>query len=298
MRLGVIGFGEAGKQICTGLKAAGLADIGVYDKYLPTKPDFRSNLSELGIAWFESQEDLIANSDVVFSVVTGSACKAVTAQAAEVVRSGQLFVDLATKSPEAADENSQVMAAKGALYVDGAMLGPLIVQGYKVPTAASGTGAQQFHDLFSPFGMQIEVIPGAAGKASAVKMVRSIFMKGLAAISVEAFLAARMYGVQEEVLASVDNTLKAATTSQMIQRFLSGTAIHAARRAHEMEDVVHFLGQTELPPITSTATRELHRWVESLQLGEQVSAAPKLTIAELSDLYIGQIHTSRKSEQE
>jgi 3-hydroxyisobutyrate dehydrogenase-like beta-hydroxyacid dehydrogenase len=297
MRLGVIGFGEAGQQICTGLKGAGFADIGVYDKYLATKPAALSDLSKHGFAWFSSLEDLVSKSDVVFSVVTGSACKEVASQAAQFVHSGQLFVDLATKSPEIAVQNSQEMAAKGALYVDGAMLGPLIVQGYKVPTAASGDGAEQFHDLFSPWGMDIQVIPGAPGKASAVKLVRSIFMKGLASISVEAFLAARLYGVQSDVLASVDETLRTSSTSDMIHRFLRGTAIHAARRAHEMEDVIHFLERTELPPITSSATLAAHRWVESLRLGDAVTAAGTLTIEELSDMYISQVRTNWNPEQ-
>lgn len=289
MRLGVIGFGEAGQQICKGLKVAGLAHIVVFDKYLATKPDFPAKVAAMGVESVGSLEELVSQSDVVFGVVTGIACKEVVAQAAPHVRNGQLFVDLATKSPETAAQNSQVMAARGARYVDGAMLGPLIIQGYMVPTVASGDGAEEFERLFSPFGMDIQVVQGPAGKASAIKMVRSIFMKGMAAITIEAFVAARLYDVQSEVLASVDDTLQASTTADMVGRFLRGTAIHAARRAHEMEDVVDLLGQTVVSPITARATLETHKWVEALQLGSKVEALRNPTIEELSDLYLSQI---------
>ena len=112
---------------------------------------------------------------------------------------------------------------------------------HKVPIIASGDGAKLFYDTFSSLGMNIYVLDGKAGDASVVKLCRSIYMKGIAALLIETQEVSRLYGVEEEVFASIAGSMNADSFETYSERLIKGTYKHCERRKHELEDCMNLI---------------------------------------------------------
>ena len=114
----------------------------------------------------------------------------------------------------------------------------------------SGPAAQQFADLFGPLGTPVEVVSDEAGDAAALKLVRSVFMKGLAAAVVESMQAAEAMGRA----AWLEREIEALIGRQFLERALEGSRKHAARRVDEMEAARDLLLELGVEPLVATAS--------------------------------------------
>jgi 3-hydroxyisobutyrate dehydrogenase-like beta-hydroxyacid dehydrogenase len=220
-RVALLGLGEAGSRLATDLAAAGV-DVYGYD---PAPVDVT------GLTRTPDPESAVSGSDVVLSVNSARAALDVAAAAFPVLRDTAIYADLNTAAPELKRELAALVAGVGARFVDVALLGPIPERGLRAPVLASGAGAQAFADVFRPLGMPVEVISGDAGAAAALKLVRSVFMKGLAAAVVESMQAAEAAGHADWL----EHEIEAMIGRPFLQRALDGSRKHAARRVDEME---------------------------------------------------------------
>jgi 3-hydroxyisobutyrate dehydrogenase-like beta-hydroxyacid dehydrogenase len=275
-KLGFIGFGEAAYNISKGLKKEGFADIIAYDKYYDTAPQsdlICKRAKELSVELMPTHQALVENSEIVISAVSANMSIPLAQLSQAFLKPSQLYVDVNATSPMTKEEADKIISPV-ALFADAAIMGPVPTYGHKVPISVSGKGARKFADTMTPFGMNITFMDAPAGSASASKMFRSIFMKGFVTLLLEMLVAGHKYGVEDDVLASVKETLTAGPLMDVINGLVARGVIHSARREHEMDEVIATLDLLQVDAIMSKATKEKLHWCTGLKLKEYFKGVP------------------------
>jgi 3-hydroxyisobutyrate dehydrogenase-like beta-hydroxyacid dehydrogenase len=237
----VLGLGEAGGRLAADLVAAGL-DVRGYDPNPPALAEVPIRATDPAAA--------VAGSDVVLSVNTARAALDVAEASLPALRETTIYADLNTASPELKRELAALVAGAGARFADVALLGPIPQRGLRAPVLASGVGAQAFADVFVPLGMPVTVVSEEAGDAATLKLVRSVFMKGLAAAVVESMQAAEAAGHAEWLAQEIETMIG----RPFLLRALEGSRKHAARRVDEMEAARDLLRELGVEPRIAVAS--------------------------------------------
>jgi 3-hydroxyisobutyrate dehydrogenase len=184
--------------------------------------------------------------------MTGAAAaRGVAAECLPVLGAGSCYADFTSSSPGIMQELGQLPSR--ADFADVAILGPVSAMGEKTPLMTSGPGAKAVADLLTPLGVDVEIAGGEPGAAMAHKLLRSVLMKGLASVVVEAVTAGRAAGLEEWIRAQIASQL-AGDGQAVIERFLTGTAKHAVRRSKEMQDTASYLGDLGVPAEMTAAS--------------------------------------------
>jgi hypothetical protein len=184
-----------------------------------------------------------------------------------------VYVDINATSPMTKEEVDRIISPV-ALFVDCAVMGPVPTYRHKVPVSVSGQGARRFRDTMAPYGMAVTCMDAPAGAASASKMFRSIFMKGFVTLLIEMLTAAHRYGVEDDVLESVKETLTAGPLLEVINGLIGRGVIHSERREHEMDEVIATLDTLAVDAIMSKATKAKLHWVTGLGLKAHFKGVP------------------------
>ena len=244
VRIAVLGLGEAGGEIARDLVALG-ADVRGFDPLVEPPP---------GVVPRAGDADAVRDADLVLSV--NSAHDAVPALKAslEALAPGTIWADLNTAAP--AVKAALVRLAAGVSIVDVALMAPVPGKGLRTPMLASGAAAGQFAEILGGLGADVTVQPGPAGEASARKLLRSVFYKGLAAAVVEALTAAEAAGCAEWLRGNISAEL-AGFDHRTIDRLVDGTHAHARRRAVEMSAASEHLRDLGVEPRVAAAARDL-----------------------------------------
>lgn len=274
---GFIGFGEAAYHIASGLREAGLAQIFAYDVMADdpvTGPKIRQRLDAADVTGAASLQELIRASRFILCATSAKVAVRIAEEAARHLTADHVYVDLNSGSPRLKQQIAGIVAASGARFVDGAVMESVPPHRHKVPILASGNGAADFLSAFEPYGMNITVIEGEAGSSSAVKMVRSIFMKGFTALLLETLAAAHRSGIEEEIMASIGRSLTSRPFEEYVNLLLTRTAIHAERRVTEMSEVMETLAELELDDTMSKATRNKLQSLVDLDLRGRFKGEP------------------------
>jgi 3-hydroxyisobutyrate dehydrogenase-like beta-hydroxyacid dehydrogenase len=275
-KLGFIGYGEAAHNITVGLKEEGFGDIIAYDKYWDTKPNselITGRAAKTGVKLYPSLQELVENSEMVVCAVSADKAVRLSKQASPFLKSNQIYVDINATSPMTKEEVGAIISPV-ASFVDCAVMGPVPPYKHKVPVTVSGSGAKAFLELMEPFGMKITYMDAPAGSASAIKMMRSIFMKGYVMLILEMLLAARKYQVAEEVVRSVGVTIASGDFLEKINGLVGRGVIHSERREHEMDEVIATLSAIDVNGIMSQATKAKLNWCTKLGLKEHFKGVP------------------------
>jgi 3-hydroxyisobutyrate dehydrogenase-like beta-hydroxyacid dehydrogenase len=207
-------------------------------------------------------EDAVAGVQVVISAVTASSSADVAAKAAGVLSSGQVLLDINSVSPARKKSNASLVEAAGADYVEAAVMAPVPPQRLQVPMLLGGKRAAALAEQLRGVGMNATALSEQIGVASAVKMCRSIVIKGLEALTVESMLAARRFGAEREVLESLNGTFPSmGWTGKLPDYLISRAAEHGRRRAAEMREVARTLEDVDVVPTMAMATAERQEWV-------------------------------------
>ena len=244
MDVAVLGLGEAGGRIAADLVAAGCAVRG-WDPAL--RPE--------GIANAESELDAVRGADVVLSLTTAAFALDAAAGVAGALGPDTLYADLNTTSPELKRELAEALPVR---FVDVALIGVVPSTGLATPALAAGAGAGHFAELFRPLGMPVEVVGPRPGDAAGLKLLRSVFMKGIAAAAIEAVEAARAAGAEDRVRADI----AAVVGEPLLDRLLSGSRAHAARRVDEMRAAAAYVEELGVEPRIAAAAAA---WLEQLR---------------------------------
>ena len=268
LRIGLVGYGEVGKILGRALVERKVAWIGTWDRLLVDPgagPAMRAHAVGAGVEPMASLAALLERADAVISAVTASQAHAVAVEAARSIRPGTWFVDLNSASPGTKAASSRLIDGAGGRFVESAVMTSVPPYGIKVPMLLGGTHAEALRALLAPLGFSMEVVADRVGIASAIKMCRSVMIKGLEAIVVESFTTARRYGVEEHVLASLRETFPTIDWEQQGSYLFSRVALHGKRRAEEMREVALTVREAGLAPHMAAAAAERQDWVAGLR---------------------------------
>ena len=263
-RITIIGFGELGRILGHDLADCGVA-VSVYDSLL-NQAQSRNRVMEearkANVRLAENLGDAIADAELVISAVTASSALDVARAAANFLRSGQFYMDINSISPETKRKIAVVIGPTGAEFVEAAVMASIAPKRLKVPMLLGGSCAAELASRLRLLGMETTAVSDRIGVASAIKMCRSVMMKGIAALAIESLFAARRYGAEDAVIASFDKTYPNMGWSGSFPDGLIRRAVeHRRRRAAEMREVAETLKDAEIVPFMASSTAELESWL-------------------------------------
>jgi 3-hydroxyisobutyrate dehydrogenase-like beta-hydroxyacid dehydrogenase len=274
MKVGFIGFGEAGYTIGKGMRTAGLDRLFAYDVAWQSGDRgalIRRRAQDAGATLMASPADLAAEAAILVSTVTCSSALEAAEQHAPHLKSSSdaqhLYADFNSVSPEVKRRIGQVVSSTGAVFVEAAVMAPVGPYGHRVPMLLGGPGAAAFVQALQPFDMRLQILAGAGvGTAAAVKMCRSVVVKGLEALLTECVLGANEYGATEHVFASLQESYPGVDWKKLADYNINRLVVHGERRAREMEDVADTLREAGIEPMMAEATAKRQDWSAKLGL--------------------------------
>jgi len=267
--IGFIGFGEAGFHIAAGLRSAGLERISAFDinESSPSLgPRIHQRASDSRTELVPSSSVLAATSDILFSAVTASSALDAANQTLPYLKQNHTYVDINSVSPNLKQEIDSVVRAAGASFVEAAVMAPVAPYGHRVPMLLGGAAAQRLSDSLSPYGMRFDVVSEKVGLAVAIKMCRSIVVKGLEALLFECVLGASRYGAEDRVFHSLQESFPGLDWKKLADYVVGRVVVHGERRAREMEEVAETLRSSGVDPIMAEATARFQDWSARMDL--------------------------------
>ncbi len=248
MNVALIGLGEVGRIFARDLHALGIGLTGYDPKAVTVEHVVRHR----------DAPQAVAGADLVIVAVTaGSALGA--AEALGPMPHAPLVVDVNSVAPSTKQRAADAVAALGGRYVEAAVMTSVPPHGLASPMLLGGPHAAAFQAMAAGWGMRLTPYSDRVGPASSVKMCRSIMIKGLEALSTECLLTARHYGVEADVLASLQDTIDADWPE--LSRYMIGRALqHGRRRAEEVREVARTVADAGLDPLMSDAIARRQDW--------------------------------------
>jgi 3-hydroxyisobutyrate dehydrogenase-like beta-hydroxyacid dehydrogenase len=264
--IGLVGYGEVGRILAEDLKAGGIANVLAYDTKLggPAQAPLLDHAETHGVKLAASHAALAAEADLIVSAVTASQDVAVAEACAPGVRPGAFFLDFNSASPGAKRRAAGCIDGAGGLYVEGAVMTSIPPYRIRVPLLLGGARARELEPLLNAIGFDAKFSSDKLGVASATKMCRSIMIKGLEAMVIEAFTTARAYGVEDAVIASLHETFPGVDWEKQGAYFFQRVIEHGRRRAEEVREVAETVREAGLTPWSASGTAERQAWVADL----------------------------------
>ena len=265
-----IGFGEAGQAIASGLRETGIGQIAAWDILFPV-PDgekLKRSAAAIGVRCAASAAEAVRGADAIVSAVTAASSVEAAQSIKPHLTAQPFFLDINSVSPGRKQETAKLLG-DAARYVDVAVIAPIHPARHQTPMLLAGPHAAAIAPMMSALGMRVTVAGSEIGAAAAIKMVRSVMIKGIEALTLECFLAAARAGVVDEVAASMKNNYPGLDWTKMVPYNLERMASHGERRAAEMEESADTLRELGVEPLMTMAT--VRRQREMGQIGKQAS---------------------------
>lgn len=264
-QIGLIGYGEVGRILAEDLRAQGVA-VSAYDVKLRTltSAPLMQHADKIGVTLRRSHADLAAASDLIVSAVTANQDVAVAEACAAQINPGAWFLDFNSASPGAKQRAAKLIDNAGGRFVEGAVMTSIPPFRIKVPLLLGGTSAAELAPQLNALGFAATVASEQLGVASATKMCRSVMIKGLEALVIESFTAARAYGVEDAVIASLYQTYPGIDWEQQGAYLFQRVIEHGRRRSEEVREVAETVREIGLEPWSSNGTAERQAWVADL----------------------------------
>ena len=238
----VFGLGEAGTLISTDLQKAG-AEVYAFDPADVATPE--------GVRRFAHPSLAVRFADLVLAITGGADAKLALLQSLEAIRPDALYADLSSSSPELKNELAEHAGKRDLDFADVALMGIVPGNGVATTSLVSGSGANRYMETMNGFGGRVETVVGPPGTAVSKKLLRSIMMKGISAVMVEAVQAGASVDDLDWLWSTMANEITAADERWM-RRLIVGSKQHAGRRLGEMEAAAQML---EGLGLSSTMTR-------------------------------------------
>jgi len=263
-RIALVGFGEVGGIFGRDFAKQGIA-VSTYD-ILVHSPESREAMlakaRDCGVEMRESLAECLRDAELIVSAVTASSSLDVARNASKILQPGQIFMDINSVSPGTKRADATLVEKSGAHFVESAVMSPVPPYRLKAPMLLGGKYAAELAPRLVALGMDATVVSESIGVASAVKMCRSVMIKGIEALAVECLFAARRYGAEEAVLKSLDATYPQMGWRDKLPNYLvSRVAEHGRRRAAEMREVAQALREVGVEPTLAEATAERQDWL-------------------------------------
>jgi 3-hydroxyisobutyrate dehydrogenase-like beta-hydroxyacid dehydrogenase len=264
--IGLVGYGEVGRILAEDLRKQQVKVVA-YDIKLRSDQaglPLRDHANSHGVALTTSHADLAAQSDFIVSAVTASQAVPVAEACAGAVKPGAWFLDFNSASPGAKRRAAALIDGGGGRYVEGAAMTSIPPYRIRVPLLLGGSGAGELAPLLVELGFDAKMASDKLGIASAVKMCRSVMIKGLEAMVIESFTTARAYGVEDAVLASLKETFPGIDWEKQGAYFFQRVIEHGRRRSEEVREVAETVREIGLTPWSAQGTAERQAWIADL----------------------------------
>ncbi|HEY1541744.1 MAG TPA: DUF1932 domain-containing protein [Xanthobacteraceae bacterium] len=273
-RLCFIGFGEAGQAFAAGLKTAGVTAMAAWDVLFPVPAGagLRAAGEQIGVRVGASAADAIQGSDIVIAAVTAASSLEAAQQAKPHLHAEQFYLDINSVSPGRKQATDKHLAGV-ARYVDVAVMAPVHPARHQTPVLLAGPHAPAIESVMRELGMKPAITGPEIGQAAAIKMVRSVMIKGMEALTAECFLAATRAGVTPQILASLGKSFPTLDWNKIVAYNLERMANHGTRRAAEMEEVADTLRELGIDPHMANATVQRQRQMGKLGKGKDIQDA-------------------------
>jgi 3-hydroxyisobutyrate dehydrogenase-like beta-hydroxyacid dehydrogenase len=273
-RVSFIGFGEAGQAIASGLREAGIEHIAAWDILFPAAEGGRLKVAgeNMGVRLAKSAADAVRDTDMIVSAVTAASSLEAARSVEPHLTGTPYYLDINSVSPGRKQATAKLLGER-ARYVDVAVVAPIHPLRHKTPLLISGPHAEAIAPLLGELEMTLRVVGGDTGQAAAIKMIRSVMIKGIEALTLECFLAASRANVLDDVTASLKNNYPGLDWPKMSEYNLERMASHGERRAAEMEESAATLRELGLDPRMVEATVKDQREMGAIGKGDQVRAS-------------------------
>lgn len=273
MEASFIGFGEAGRALAwPGVRAFDLKT---------TSPVTReAMLSAYAAAGVEAAEDgsaALVGTGAALSLVTAEQALAAVRASAPFLEADTLWLDMNSVAPATKRRGAELVRASGGRYVDVAIMAPVLPARRSVPVLVAGPHAAEALDFLREAGFENVAIAGPGiGDASAIKMIRSVMVKGIEALTAECVLAASRAGVADAVLTSLDAGFVVPTWRDRADYNLDRMLVHGLRRAAEMEEAANTLVDLGIDPVMTRGTIARQRDLGSLGINPPAGLEDKM----------------------
>jgi 3-hydroxyisobutyrate dehydrogenase-like beta-hydroxyacid dehydrogenase len=264
--IGLVGYGEVGRILAEDLRARGVANVLAYDIKFGTADDapLLAHAAQYGVRPMSSHAFLAQAADLVISAVTADQTVAVAVSSAPTLAPGAWFLDFNSASPGAKIEAAGLIDAAGGRYVEGAVMTSIPPHRIRVPLLLGGPAAAELAPLLNELGFAAKLASEKLGVASATKMCRSVMIKGFEAMVIESFTAARAYGVEDAVVASLYETFPGIEWEKQASYFFQRVIEHGRRRSEEVREVAATVREAGLTPWSAQGTAERQAWMANL----------------------------------
>jgi len=233
LNVAIVGCGEVGRCY-----ASALGERGHRLSLLDPKPspEARALSERLAASLYEAPGDWLSRVDLALSCVVGNASLSAARSCLGHMAAGATYGDMTTANPADVRLGGEEAAQRGIAFVDIAIMGAIALTGAQTPLLMAGAQSRSPRELFEDLGARVRVLDaGRAGDASSLKLLRSVFTKGLEGLAVECLLAAEkqgLRGVLYEILSDIDET----PLRDFLEMLVRTHTVHAARRLHEVEE--------------------------------------------------------------
>lgn len=265
--LALVGFGEAGHAFAAGWSRPEGWQPVAYDLKLGDPENagpMRQRCVAAGVRAAEDRAAALSGAGLVFSVVTADQALEAARACAPFLEHGAFWLDCNSCAPQTKQRAAALIEAAGGRYVDVAVMAPVHPKRHEVPLLLAGPHAAEAASLIVRLGMRPSVSGDRIGDASSIKMLRSVMIKGLEALTTECLLAARRAGVEDAVIASLQASDPGFDWRARGAYNLERMMVHGERRAAEVEEVCVTLRDLGLPDWMSRGTVEWQRRIGSL----------------------------------
>ena len=265
MNICLIGYGEVGRILAEDLRAQGLA-VCAFDIKLRSESGepLREHALRFGVALAGTHGEAVRDAELVISAVTASQAVPVAEACAPALRPGAFFLDFNSASPGAKIRAGEFVTGVGGRYVEGAVMTSVPPHRIAVPLLLGGPDAAGLAPLLDGLGFKARITSERLGVASATKMCRSVMIKGLEAMVIESFTAARHHGVEDAVVASLYETFPGIDWDKQATYFFQRVIEHGRRRSEEVREVAQTVREAGLTPWSAAGTAERQAWVADL----------------------------------
>jgi 3-hydroxyisobutyrate dehydrogenase-like beta-hydroxyacid dehydrogenase len=263
-RIAFIGYGEAGQAMAAGLREEGVADIAAWYSLFPEAAGLKliEAADQSGVRVTTSAADAVRDAGIVIAAVTAASSYEAAQSVAGHLQGKPLYLDVNSVSPGRKHVTATLLGDE-ARYVDVAIVSAIYPARHKSPMMLAGPYAATAAPVLTALGMKTQVVGDEVGAAAAIKMIRSVMIKEIEALTLECFLAAVRAGVADQVAASLHNNYPGVDWHKMSEYNIERMASHGIRRAAEMREVADTLRELGVAPLMTAGTIERQQ-----QLGE------------------------------
>lgn len=274
-QIGVIGFGEVGSTFSNKMAERG-ASVRVYDTLLEErggKQLLQSRIKHRNVA-LVTRQTMLSQSDVILSVVPTQAAEEVAVQIAEDIKPEQTYVDLNSTSPTAKKRISRIIQTTGAMFIEGAILGAVGATGAQTHILIAGEKGEQVAEALEGLGLNTTFYDVEIGKASAFKMLRSVFSKGLEALLLEMMIAGKRAGIEVDLWEDVIDYVLENPFESVAENWICSHAVAHERRYFELLQVTKTMIELGVKPLMTSATEAFFERSISLDFDKAFPTKP------------------------